>query len=269
MLRDTIEPNSIVTNLINSIKDFRELAGIPEVFSDASSSSCSKSSTDDEDDSLTLVNLQEDHNSSAEENLDRFNFLDEFEMRACVEMEVVTRAELEVVAPIESEVNASDDMTSVDVAFKLMNFNNSKIARAKLFNENDNVIFNKQLKIYNVIHEKKKVFQIQLLPKTSCTCLEKVICCHILAVQYFNGAEIDKRFNLPSLSQVILANNDQQKTGRKMRGHEKNSKPTRLLNEEEVITEPESDGAVPEEEQMFKSLPFLKQFYEKVKINSF
>ena len=180
MLRDTIEPNSIVTNLINSIKDFRELAGIPEVFSDASSSSCSKSSTDDEDDSLTLVNLQEDHNSSAEENLDRFNFLDEFEMRASVEMEVVTRAELEVeapiesevdsnddvtsvevqvVAPIESEVNASDDMTSVDVAFKLMNFNNSKIARAKLFNENDNVIFNKQLKIYNVIDEKKKFFK--------------------------------------------------------------------------------------------------------------
>ena len=98
------------------------------------------------------------------------------------------------------------------------------------------------------------------MPKTSCTCLEKVICCHILAVQYFNGAEIDKRFNLPSLSQVILANNDQQKTRRKMRGHEKNSKPTRLLNEEEVITEPESDGAVPEEEQMFKSLAFLKQF---------
>ena len=45
-----------------------------------------------------------------------------------------------------------------------------------------------------------------------------------------------------------------------MRGHEKNSKPTRLLNEEEIITEPESDGAVPEEEQMFKSLAFLKQF---------
>ena len=89
------------------------------------------------------------------------------------------------------------------------------------------------------------VFQIQLLPKTSCTCLEKVICCHILAVQFFKGAEIDKRFNLPSLSQVILANNDQQKTGRKMRGHEKNSKPSRMLNEEEALSEMELvDGAV-------------------------
>ncbi|CAF0750712.1 unnamed protein product [Brachionus calyciflorus] len=78
------------------------------------------------------------------------------------------------------------------------------------------------LKVYLVQDERDICFQVKLIPKPSCNCVEKTSCCHILAVEAINGINIEKIYKIPNLSKLTKSKN-LGSTGRKNRVHLLNS----------------------------------------------
>ena len=83
----------------------------------------------------------------------------------------------------------------------------------------DKVKLDLRFRLYLVEDEQKNLFQVKLLPKPSCICIEKGNCAHILAVQHLNGIDIGNNYKFPNLSKITKSKT-LGSTGRKRRGHQ-------------------------------------------------
>ena len=52
-----------------------------------------------------------------------------------------------------------------------------------------------------------------------CSCLEKGVCCHIIAVKKTLGENKLKKYNTVNLGKLVLSRNNSQKSGRKIKNH--------------------------------------------------
>ncbi|CAF1090303.1 unnamed protein product [Brachionus calyciflorus] len=142
---------------------------------------------------------------------------------------------------------------------------NSKVYRALAYVKNNKVKHNIVLGIYQVIDEQNICNQI--IPSTigkttkyACSCIERLNCVHILAVEKSNDKDIENLAKYPKakMDDLVKANNNNQLSGRKKRGHEKNSKP----NENKII---DSLRALSVNEQKFPPGKISKQKKAQIK----
>ena len=61
-----------------------------------------------------------------------------------------------------------------------------------------------------------------------CSCIAKTTCCHIVAVKLYNNEPIEYLIS-GNISIAVFQKNEREKMGRKMKGHKKNSQPTRTI----------------------------------------
>lgn len=127
---------------------------------------------------------------------------------------------------VQSEISLASGSevseTEIDEPIELRHRFNSKVSRALWMVNNDQIRLDSKLKTYFVSDEHNECYQVKLLPKATCTCLEKQHCCHILAVQSINGIEISNAYKIPNLAKLTKSKN-MGSTGRKTRGHAINS----------------------------------------------
>ena len=100
---------------------------------------------------------------------------------------------------------------------------NSKISKALWFVNHKRVKFDEEYHCYLIKDENEKSYQVCLLPKPKCSCLEKTSCSHILAVQHIHGVRITDKYQIPNLGALTKSKHNNQAQGRKMRNHLKNT----------------------------------------------
>ncbi|CAF0905897.1 unnamed protein product [Brachionus calyciflorus] len=142
---------------------------------------------------------------------------------------------------------------------------NSKVYRALAYVKNNKVKHDIVLGIYQVIDEQNICNQItpSTIGKTTkyaCSCIERLNCVQILAVEKSNGKNIENLAKYPKakMDDLVKANNNNQLSGRKKKGHEKNSKP----NENKIF---DSSTALSVNEQKFPPGKISKQKKAQIK----
>ena len=106
-----------------------------------------------------------------------------------------------------------------------MSLFNSNIARAIELVRLKRVTNNSEFGFWTVIDENNAPFQVKIFPKAECSCklVGKSQCVHVLACLRANGQPIDSGYKLPKLSDLTRTKEQGKKSGRKNRGHKKNS----------------------------------------------
>ncbi|RNA11596.1 hypothetical protein BpHYR1_035557, partial [Brachionus plicatilis] len=150
----------------------------------------------------------------------------------------------------EDDVSQDELMTK---PYELKSNYNTKIGRALWMVNPDKVKLDARLWLYLVEDEQKNLFQVKLLPKHSCICVEKGNCAHILAVQHLNGIDISNQYKFPNIAKIIKAKNSGS-TGRKRKGYHVNSIETNILAGDNV-----DDNAVAEARCDLRMRSILKQ----------
>ena len=220
--RETMEPSEIVKSLIADKNELLQSCGVK--FTTISNSEDSSIESDLE--TIASSKLPSLSNSLIEANDDpRSSFceilstLNDNVLNVHVENDDVSQKTLtqstktsSTLNTITSNTSDDDDSDIENSPFELRNRYNSKISRALWFVNNGKVKLDTALKIYFVTDEKNNCYQVKLLPKATCTCLEKNSCCHILAVQSING--IEPAYKIPNLTDLTKAKNSGV-TGRK------------------------------------------------------
>jgi len=120
----------------------------------------------------------------------------------------------------------------LETPFELKNRYNSKVGRALWLVNKNRVKLDLELKVYLIKDEKDNCFQVKLLPKPTCTCVEKTSCCHIMAVESINGVNIENNYKIPNISKITKTKNSGstgRKKSRKKRGHVVNSIDSQLI----------------------------------------
>ncbi|RNA24473.1 hypothetical protein BpHYR1_051898 [Brachionus plicatilis] len=221
---DTMEPTQIIKSLIVNKDEVLRTEGVKfTTVSDSSEANDTNSDAYTETDSQTVLKT----NSSTLKNTETLEG-----------------------TLTEDDVSQDELMTK---PYELKSNYNTKIGRALWMVNHDKVKLDARLRLYLVEDEQKNLFQVKLLPKYSCICVEKGNCAHILAVQHLNGIDISNQYKLTNIAKITKAKNSGS-TGRKRRGHHVNSIETNKLAGDNV-----DDNAVAEATCDLRMRSILKQ----------
>lgn len=250
--RDTMEPTQIIKSLIVNKDELFRTAGVKfTTVSDSSEASDTNSDVDTETDSQVETNGP---NSEVESQIEIISEIDLISNSnsSVLKTNSSTLKNTETLEGTLTEDDVSQDELMTKPYELKCNYN-TKIGRALWMVNHDKVKLDARLRLYLVEDEQKNLFQVKLLPKNSCICVEKGNCAHILAVQHLNGIDISNQYKLPNIAKITKAKNSGS-TGRKRRGHHVNSIETNILAGDNV-----DDNAVSEATCDLRMRSILKQ----------
>ncbi|RMZ95763.1 hypothetical protein BpHYR1_043262 [Brachionus plicatilis] len=230
--RDTMEPTQIIKSLIVNKDELLRTAGVKfTTVSDSSEASDTDSDVDTETDIET-----NGPNSEVESQIEIIN-------------------EIDLISNSNSSVLKTNSSTLKNTETLEGTLTEDDVSQDELMTKpyELKIKLDARLRLYLVEDEQKNLFQVKLLPKHSCICVEKGNCAHILAVQHLNGIDISNQYKLPNIAKITKAKNSGS-TGRKKRGHHVNSIETNILAGDNV-----DDNAVAEATCDLRMRSILKQ----------
>lgn len=137
-------------------------------------------------------------------------------------------ADPEAVSVNGSSDDADDDEEVFELPVRLapikyVTVHNAKIQMATWLVSNNRVKHDLAFHCYNILDQNNTPFQVTLLPIPKCSCNDKSLCYHILAVNKVNEMDITRQYKTPNMSQILKASINNKSTGRKHKGHAVNS----------------------------------------------
>ncbi|RNA44067.1 hypothetical protein BpHYR1_014825 [Brachionus plicatilis] len=227
-IRESMAPSDVVKSLTCDRQELLKLCGVsftPINTSEESSSEASEAEYVFEDLEYRSIDRSIDRSLNVEYQLDDVvENINELFLHDNEQEDNSQKTLSQSTKTATSTLNATLDCPSSDgeeleeeQPFELKNRYNSKIARALWFVNKKKINFDLDLKLYFITDEKNNCLQVKLLPKPTCTCLEKQNCSHILAVQSINGIDISNSYKMPNITQITKAKNSGS-TGRKRKG---------------------------------------------------
>ncbi|CAF0812270.1 unnamed protein product, partial [Brachionus calyciflorus] len=187
--RETMSPSEIIKSLIEDKEQLLKLAGVK----------------------FTTISASEDSSSTEQSsnNEDETNSIDVPQCDSPETISISSNTVTSTLRDVASE-SASDNEADEELAmsFEFKNRFNSKISRALWMVKNNKVKLVLDLKIYLVQDEKKQCFPVNLLPKANCSCLGKIACAHILAVESINCIDSKSNYKIPNISKLVKSKNN-------------------------------------------------------------